>query len=428
MRKMSVMLIVALIALCFTSGFSAKRNVVMWTFAANNKQEWDARKASIEKQFDITLDVQLVAQDAFVQKLQAVMMDGKGVPDIVEWLVENNRILNANPANSFVIPLDDYVKNSDAFKQLVPGRVAWQKYGSHVYGLPHDVHPLVLIYNDTLWKKAGVDVATLKSWDDFFAAAKKLTKEKKDGKTVHFALPSQNGTLGDTMFMIWQTTGANILDKEGKPTFTSPEFSGFMKKWKGWYDSGAFVMWDWGNFGALLKNGTLASYISPDWWVSQVDQAALSNNGVYQFKVRDLPYYVKGGPTSGSWGGSFMAIPKGTTDPAFIYKIIEFCQTDKDSLLKIRFPLTGMIPPFAGVWNDPVFDKADPRFGGIKLAQLQISQAKKMPSIQSGDIFWDAINDFAVNYPGIMTGQMTIDEGLQKVQADALKRYTDLKK
>jgi len=101
MRRASLaLLMLALAALARDAGAAEKRKVTLWSFAPNNVEEYQARKADIEAKFNIELDIQVVAQDAFVQKLQAVMLDGKGVPDAIEWLIENNRILNANPKKS----------------------------------------------------------------------------------------------------------------------------------------------------------------------------------------------------------------------------------------------------------------------------------------------------------------------------------------
>ncbi|HET6440282.1 MAG TPA: extracellular solute-binding protein [Anaeromyxobacter sp.] len=444
MRRASLaLLMLALAALARDAGAAEKRKVTLWSFAPNNVEEYQARKADIEAKFNIELDIQVVAQDAFVQKLQAVMLDGKGVPDAIEWLIENNRILNANPKKSFVLPLDEYLKSSKDFAKVVPGRIAWTTYGGHVYGLPHDVHPVVLIYNDTLWKAAGVDVAMLETWDDFFEASKKLTAEKSGGKPLHYALPYGNDGLANSMFMIWQQSGSQILDRSGAPTVSSPEFTAFVKKWLEWQKTDAFTMWDWGNFKALLANGTLASYTSPDWWVPQVNLASTGNDTgsttalgdskaekaevKYQFRVRPLPTYRKGGPAASSWGGSFMAIPRGTKDPALIYKIIEYMEYDQ-SALKTRWEKTSMLPPFASVWEDPMFKQPDPRFGGQKLGELMVATAKGLPKVNSGDIFWDVINDFAAQYTEIASGKISVEEGLAATQKKAEYRFQQLKR
>jgi arabinosaccharide transport system substrate-binding protein len=412
-----LMLLVAVVFVTSCGSKKEKRTITMWSFAKNNVDEWKKREADIEKKFNIDLQIELVAQNAFVQKLQAVMIDGKNVPDVIEWMIENNRILNADPDKSFVVPLDDYVDDSSVFKEVVPGRVAWVKYGGHTYGLPHDVHPTVLVYNDTLWKSVGVDVAKIKTWDEFFEASKKLTAKKKSGKSLHYALPTGNDGLNNTMFMIWQQTGAQILDKSGKPKFTSPEFTEYVTKWIDWYKTGAFTQWDWGNFAALLSNGTLCSYISPDWWIPQVNNASKK----YKFKVRNLPKYKNSNATTSSWGGSFLAIPKGTKDVGRIYEVIEYMQYDKDSMVD-RWNTTNMLPPFEEIWDKDEFKKPDPRFGGQKLGVIMSSNAKKMPKVNSGDVFWDAINDFTSEYSEIVSGKKSVEEGLKATQKKVMNR------
>jgi arabinosaccharide transport system substrate-binding protein len=401
------------------------KKVLMWSFAANNISEWQERKADIEKKFGIELQIEQVAEQAFIQKLQAVMTDGKGIPDIIEWKIEQNQILNANEKKCLVYSLDKYVSKSIPFKSVVSSRVSWVKYGNHVYGLPHDVHPVVLIYNDTLWKSAGVDMENIQTWDEFFVASQKLASQKKDGKPLHYALPWSN-TMNDSLFMIWQQTGTQILDKNGVPTLDTPEFKNFMTKWIGWYKSGVMCAWDWGNFSAMLSNGTLASYITPDWWVPQINDAA--QKGEYKFKVRELPVYEEKGTQTASWGGTFLAIPKTAKNPQKLYKIIEYMQYDPSSII-IRYKKTEMLPPFENVWKDEIFKKEDPRFGGIKLGELQTTLARRIPVITTGDLFWDVIfRDFGPNIPEMISGKMTVDKGIKVSQEAAMKRYRETNK
>jgi hypothetical protein len=219
------------------------------------------------------------------------------------------------------------------------------------------------------------------------------------------------------MFMIWQQTGSQILDTNGRPDFTSPKFTAFVKKWLAWQKTNAFSTWDWGNFSALLANGTLASYISPDWWIPQVDEAAKR----YKFKVRDLPMYSGGSPTTASWGGTFLAIPKGTENPDQIFSIIEAMQYDKDAMI-VRWEKTCMLPPMANIWDHPAFKKADSRFGGQPLGSIMVSSALDLPKINTGDVFWDAISDFAGEYTEMATGKKSVEDGLVATQTKAMNR------
>lgn len=418
LRKKTVFLlfVVALTVCLFASvGASAAEKVVFWSFAANNIEEWDARKAEIDAKFGIDLSIELIPENAFVETLQATMMAGSGYPDIIEWRIESNMILDADPKKCLVIPLDKYVAESEVFPKVPTGRVAWTTYGGHVYGLPHDVHPVVLLYNDTIWKSVGVDVAKIKTWDEFFEAAQKLYAEKQV-----YALPYDAGGLAATMWMIWQQTGAQVLTADGKPCFDTPEFKEFVTWWIDKINLNVMCNWDWGNFGALLEDGVLASYTTPDWWVDQVNAAV--ETGKYEFRVRDLPLYKEGGARTSSWGGSFMAITKLAKNPDKLYQVIEYMQYAEEYLY-IRYRDAKMVPPLESVWDHEVFKQPDPRFGGQQLGVLQTELAKELPWINTGDIFWDAVaTDFNTQFVEMVSGNISIERGLAEAQAQALKR------
>jgi arabinosaccharide transport system substrate-binding protein len=408
---------------CGSSTDGGGRTVVMWYFAMGD--DWISRTTEIRKKFNIKSQSEFVPQNAFLQKLEAAMRDGKGVPDIIEWMVESNK-LKSDPSQCFAAPLEDYIKNSELMQKVPAGRLSWLTVGGHVYGLPHDVHPVVLIYNDTLWKEAGVDLAAIKTWDEFFEGAKKLTEKKENGKPLHYALPTQDSGLTDTMFMIWQQTGTQIFDGDGIPDFTCScgKFKAFIEKWIKWKDSGAICAWDWGNFAANLKSGTLCSYVSPDWWVGQMTDAA--RDGKYQWRVRALPEYTGGNGThTASWGGSFLAIPRTAKDKDFIFNMIAYMQYGNKELAVMRYKTGGMVAPVPDAWDDPVFHQPDDRFGGQKLGELQVTLAKEMPSVNNSEFFWDALTDFGQQYTEMIGKKETVDEGLRKIQDAVLKRMLE---
>jgi len=421
---LKILFVVAFFLLPGVWAENGKRTVTLWTFATYNAEEWRLRESEIEQKFNIDLKIQEVAQNVFVYKLQSAIESGQGAPDIIEWMIENNRVMSHDPAKALVLPLEKYTSQSSVVSKVPAGRMSWLTYGEHVYGLPHDVHPVVLVYNDTIWKSVGIDLARIQTWDEFFAAAQKLTAQRQGGKPVHYALPYGNNGLQTSIFHIWQQTGADILDTAGRPQFTNPEFTAFIKKYREWISTGAFCDWDWGNFGTLVANGTLASFPSPDWWVSQVDLSV--KQGKYQFRVRPLPVYRVGSPRTASWGGSFLAIPKTANDPDLLYNIIEYMQYDAEAAV-MWMKDTGMIPPVPAVWGNYIFHKPDPRFGGQKLGEIQVELSHEMPVIRTGDIFWDAINDFTEYYTELHAGRITLEQCLQRTQDAAMKRFESLR-
>jgi ABC-type glycerol-3-phosphate transport system substrate-binding protein len=412
-------LFITLVITLSGSGLAAPPLITFWSLRQCDMDYWHGLQASIEKGLNIRLNAISVQPNTFIERFKAAIADGTA-PDIIEWSFENNRILSNDPEKSLVLPLEKYTRKSKVFKHVIPGRVSYLTYGKHIYGLPYEASPVVLIYNDTLWNEAGVDMSAIETWDEFFTATQKLSPPQKDGKPLHYAIPQNNG-FGGTMFMIWQQSGAHILDKDGKPRFTSPDFIAFVEKWMEWYKTGTMCEWDWGNFGSLLKIGTMAAFPAPDWWVSQVNDGAAA--GV-QFRARPLPLYQKGGSPTASWGGIFLAIPKTAKKPEFLYKIIEYMQYN-DQFRKTMYRDIGMLPSLDTVYDDPTFQNPNPKFGGQKLGVLQAEMARQIPSIQCGDIFWDAIKDFNEVYPDMVSGKISVAEGLQKVQDVAMKRYEE---
>jgi ABC-type glycerol-3-phosphate transport system substrate-binding protein len=140
-------------------------------------------------------------------------------------------------------------------------------------------------------------------------------------------------------------------------------------------------------------------------------------DGIYVWKIRDIPLYDEGGPNTSSWGGIFLAIPKGTRKPELLYRIMEYFLYDNDTV-RSRYDETGMIPNFMGVWEDEIFHQPDERFGGQKLGELMIECAKNMPSVNMGEVFWDAIEIFNKWYMEMANGNISVEEGLAKAQAE----------
>lgn len=397
-----------------------RRKVLLWSFAENNCEEWKRRKDDIDKKFNIDLQIELFGQNTFIQRLQAVMADGEGAPDIIEWLIENNRILSSDPEKSFVIPLNKYISKSMINNKILNSRLSWVTYSNNIYGLQHDVHPTVLVYNDTVWKRAGVDISKIETWDEFFEESKKLQKLKRNGQQVHFALPFGFGGLGDSMFMIWQQTGSQIITNDGKPNINSPEFIEFVRKWEEWMNTGSMVFWDFAKFSDCVEDGTYASFIATDWLLSYAITAA--EKGKYTFKMRSLPAYKKESKYTSSWNESYLSIPKGTKDPDRIFEIMNYMLYD-ESVLIGKYNEESIIPPVKSLWNHDIFNETNSKIGNEKTAQIQIQSAKNMPVIIVGDLFWDIINDFNEQYSLYFTdGDISFDEMIENAQHNAMQR------
>ncbi|WP_409291262.1 ABC transporter substrate-binding protein [Peribacillus sp. SCS-37] len=109
-------------------------------------------------------------------------------------------------------PLDDYVTKDFDTDDFEKPLLDTFKVDGKTYGFPKDYSTLALFYNKKMLKDAGVEVP--KTWEEFQAAAKKLTKDKVYGFGVAPELAR--------MFWLAQSGGGDIV-KDGKANFATKE-------------------------------------------------------------------------------------------------------------------------------------------------------------------------------------------------------------
>jgi raffinose/stachyose/melibiose transport system substrate-binding protein len=108
------------------------------------------------------------------------------------------------------------VSASNAAKQALDGTLQGVTIDGKIYGLPYNVEGYGLIYNKDIFNKAGIDPATINTFDGLEKAVKTLDSKKKSlGINAVFAFPCKE---------TW-VTGLHLSN-----AFFSPEFDGDVMK------------------------------------------------------------------------------------------------------------------------------------------------------------------------------------------------------
>mgnify|MGYP001807536712 CR=1 FL=1 len=178
-----------------------------------------------DKYPNVKVDYITVPAADFQTKLQTMIASNK-TPDVFYLAPEN---VMPFASSGIIADLTDYVDNNDLFD---PANV-WQKAidmyrydgttpgKGAVYGLPKDIGPFALAYNKDLFDAAGVTAPDPESpwtWDEFVAAAKKLTSGTGDDKVYGSAPYSLESA-------VW-SNGADWLNADHtKVTVTDPKFT-----------------------------------------------------------------------------------------------------------------------------------------------------------------------------------------------------------
>lgn len=148
----------------------------------------------------IKLTVQKVTRD-YEQKM-LIRQAGRVAPDVVFMYPMQLASYAARGAFVDLTPLiraDPDVSLDDFYKPMIDAFT----YEGKVYGLPKDASSPVLFYNKEMFDREGVEYPNPSwTWDDFLAAAKKLTETNEKGRRLQF------GTSGiDWPELIWQNGG-----------------------------------------------------------------------------------------------------------------------------------------------------------------------------------------------------------------------------
>ncbi|NLS01718.1 sugar ABC transporter substrate-binding protein [Rhizobium sp. P38BS-XIX] len=114
-------------------------------------------------------------------------------------------------------PLDDMIDKMKAdgdLKDFSPGTIDTLRFDNHYVSLPWGLDIRVWFYRPSLLKAAGVEVP--ETWDEFRAAAKKLTGNGKYGVIA-------SGDTGGSHYLLASmlNNGGALFDADGKSTFAS---------------------------------------------------------------------------------------------------------------------------------------------------------------------------------------------------------------
>jgi multiple sugar transport system substrate-binding protein len=246
-----------------TSGEKVKIRLATWTGVDESKE----LQAVIDKinAKATTFEIVQEAQPAdYYTKLQTNLAGGTAA-DLI-WL--SQEYIAGYAQKGVLLDISDRLAKDDRpaakLDDYYPSVLQTAQYQNKTYGLPWIAQPVMLYYNPKLFADSGVEPPNENwTWDDFKAAAAKLTKDTNgDGKADQYGT-AFNGWPPIQMF-IWQAGGEVISEDKTTSPIDSPEalagaqfYSDIIYNPK--YAATEDVIKEQG-FGELAKNGKVAMF------------------------------------------------------------------------------------------------------------------------------------------------------------------------
>lgn len=314
------------VAACGSSSNSSSSGVTEGGKTEITVWSWDSTLPRTVKDFEkANPDITVKVTNAGTNKTEYTALNnalsaGKGAPDLVQ--IE----YYALPEYQVRGEIEDLSQfGADKFSDFyTPGTWASVKLNGGVYALPMDSGPMAWFYNKDVFDKAGVDPTRVRTWDEFYDAAKKV-------RATGSYIASDSGDAGFFDSMTWlagatpfstgsdgQSVTINLSNDSKVKTFV--DFWQKMidddlidTKTAGWSD-------DWNK---SLNDGSIASLLTGAWMPYNLLSGAPDGEG--KWRVAQMPT-PDGSETNSENGGSSLAMVK-TDDKAkaeAAYKFAEY--------------------------------------------------------------------------------------------------------
>jgi ABC-type glycerol-3-phosphate transport system substrate-binding protein len=286
-------------------------------------------------------------------------------------------------------------------------------YNGSVYGLPRDNEINILYYNKDLFDKAGVAYPTADwTWDDFLAAAEKLTVKDASGAVTQYALGMENN--GKYSKWVLQNGGA-ILDDLRNPSkcmLATPEsiagiafFADLIKN--GYAMKDADLNQAGGDAGAF-QSGQAAMIIQNTSRVSAFNKANMN----YDVAVVPIP---EGGKRWNPAGGAAWVMSAGSDNKEAAWAFLKWLQST-DGGQKIYTERGEIFPALQSAANSPAFMTEQPPAN-----KQAIVEEAKSSDVGGFGYFpeWDELAGSIIN-PGldrIWAGEATAADALPEICA-----------
>ena len=374
----TIILTITLLAALFLAFNPVEKNkgtLRFWTFARTHAVTYQKAAPAFEaKHPGVKLDVQLVHGEAVTSRLRAAFWADLDVPDMVEVEISRAGSFFRGPIEEVgFIDLIPFLRSSGMYERIVKARLAPYTNRGKVFGLPHDVHPVMLAYRRDLFEEAGIDVSRIETWEDFIRQGRRVTvpgerymMELSDNNAGHFEmfLFQRNGGYFDS-------DGELIMDDEvalETLKFFIPLVAGPQR-----------IATDLGSgrvFTQAVESGYFMSFICPDWRSKGVETDIPRMAG--KMALMPLPAVQPGGRRTSTWGGTMLGITRACKQPELAWEVAIHMYFDKEKLAE-RFEETNILPPFKDAWELPAFQRPRPYWSNQPLGKLYAELAEQVP-------------------------------------------------
>ena len=364
------------------SAQSGEITVWSWNIAASSLESVIAGFNAKYPDVKVTVE-DLGNQQVFDRTLAGCAAGGEGLPDVLSIENHEAEIFWAQFPDCFA-NLKDLGYTDEIAAGFPEFKRTELEVGDVAYAMPWDSGPVVMFYRRDFYEKAGVDPATITTWDDFIAAGKKVM-EANPGVVM-----TQGDLNGDTEWfrMLANEQGCGYFSGDAQSiTVNQPACVAALEKVKEIVDAGLMTAANWDEKIQSNNAGTVASQLYGAWYEGTIRTNAPDDQagkwGVY------LMPSMADGPNAANLGGSSLAITATSDNKEAAWAYVELRARHQrgpgDDAQGVR---PGALAALA--LEDPFVQEPLPFWGDQQVWQAVLGTLDKIEPIRGTPFFGDA--------------------------------------
>lgn len=403
---------------------SPSGEITIWDRSGDLFDVFDATIAAFNEKYpNITVHHEAVDISA---KLQNTLITGSDVPDGV-FLDDALVAGYADYLWDLSDVLDPYLDD------IAQQKVDVNSIGDSIYGVPFDLDPGLLFYNETALTAAGIDATTIETYDDLLEAARQYKAAVPDSEPIHLEQGAYLGQLQLEMYA--NQLGTAMTDADGQLQLDSPEYEQILTFLDTVSSEGLGTRAEYltqTDIGAL-ESGSEVFYPWAIWFDFAPQQQLTETYG--QWRAMELPAWEEGGARSGAMGGSSFVLPKDGENSELAWLFYEFLMFDEAGYTAVYGPndvypngLNTSIPSYlpAADPDVPLFGTVD-AMGGQDLWAVATEAGSQIPGSVPTPSWWSGAVDYLGNnlqlmLDGDLSPQEVIDQSTAEIQTNLIDR------
>ncbi|KFI46898.1 multiple sugar transport system substrate-binding protein [Bifidobacterium bohemicum] len=324
-RRLGTALATLVLAVASMAGCGAAPDdrtvITVWSWEPSMRAE---ARAFEKDNPDVRVDIKSTSG---YDNLNSAIQDGYDLPDVVQL---EYFALRQYAVSGQLRDLTDGTRGfGDAY---TPGTWSSVQLNGRVYGVPMDSGPMAFFYNEDVFHQAGVDASRIRTWDDYYEAAKKL-------KAIGVYIAADSGDASFYNAMVW-LAGGRPFKTSGDGKTVTVDLAGdkgtlrFTEFWQKMIDEGLvetrLATWSDG-WKSAVASGQVASVLSGGWMPSMLLSDVPGGAGLWRVGCMPTP---DGSQVNAENGGSALSVLHLTRKPNAAMRFVEYVCRDKKGIAR----------------------------------------------------------------------------------------------